>query len=99
VQQFNANETFNSTSPDGPSNVNTVYPAAVVQFTPYDYYAGGWLEPFLNSSYAGSTRTWASSNPLVMYVGQTGLATALSPGTPIITYTSSTGVKFSEWIT
>lgn len=33
-----------------------------------------------------------------MYVNQQGLAYALSAGTATITYTSPTGVKFSEWI-
>jgi hypothetical protein len=33
-----------------------------------------------------------------MYVSQTGLAWAITSGTAIITYTSPTGVKFSEWI-
>jgi uncharacterized protein YjdB len=51
----------------------------------------------LNSNYAGATGTWASSNPLVMYVSQSGLAWALTAGTANITYTSPTGVKFSEW--
>jgi lysophospholipase L1-like esterase len=93
IEQANTNEDNGPTS-----NVNTVYPGAVIQFTPYGYYSNGLLEQFLNSNFAGSTGTWASSNPLVMYVSQKGLAWALSPGTAIITYTSPTGVKFSEWI-
>jgi len=80
------------------TNVNTVGPGTVLQFTPYGWYNNGLLEPFINSTYAGSSGTWASSNPLVMYVSQTGLAWALSPGTAAITYTSPSGVKFSEWI-
>jgi lysophospholipase L1-like esterase len=79
-------------------NVNMVGPNAVVQFTPYGYYAGSLVEPFINDSYAGSNGTWASSNPLVMYVNQRGLAYALSVGSAAITYTSPSGVKFSEWV-
>ena len=93
IEQSNDNEDSGPTR-----NVNTVFPGAVVQFTPYGYYSNGLLEPFINSNFAGSSGTWASSNPLVMYVSQKGLAWALSPGTAIITYTSPTGVHFSEWI-
>jgi hypothetical protein len=46
---------------------------------------------------AGSNGTWVSRNPLVMSVNQQGYAMALTPGTTNITYTSPTGVKFSEW--
>jgi lysophospholipase L1-like esterase len=80
------------------ANVNTVGPNAVVQFTPDGYYAGSLVEPFVNDNYAGSNGTWASSNPLVMYVNQRGLAYALSAGSAAITYTSPSGVKFSEWV-
>jgi RHS repeat-associated protein len=59
--------------------------------------AKSWEKDQLNSNYAGATGTWASSNPLVMYVSQTGLAWAITSGTANITYTSPTGVKFSEW--
>jgi GDSL-like Lipase/Acylhydrolase family len=80
-------------------NVNTVSSQAVIQFTPYGQYSGlAAAQPKLNSDYAGATGTWASSNPLVMYVSQTGLAWAITSGTAIITYTSPAGVKFSEWI-
>jgi hypothetical protein len=80
-------------------NVNTVGSQTVIQFTPYGQYSGlAAAQPMLNSNYAGATGTWASSNPLVMYVSQTGLAWAITSGTAIITYTSPTGVKFSEWI-
>jgi acyl-CoA thioesterase-1 len=80
------------------SNVNTVGPNAIVQFTPEGYYANSLVEPFLNDSFAGASGTWASSNPLVMYVSQRGTAYALSPGAASITYRSPSGVKFSEWI-
>ena len=50
-----------------------------------------------NDNFAGSSGTWASSNPLVMYVNQRGLTWSLSPGAANITYTSPAGVKFSEW--
>jgi GDSL-like Lipase/Acylhydrolase family len=94
VQQANPNVDGNVPVVNG----NTVSGGAVLQFTPYGYYRNGLLEPFINSNYAGATGTWASSNPLVMYVSQTGLSTALSQGTAIITYRSPTGVKFNEWI-
>ena len=96
VMQPNDNEEGSSTTP--PSNVNGVGPAAVVQFTPVGHYNNGLLEPITNTNFAGSNGTWASSNPLVMYINQRGLAWALSPGTAIITYTSPTGIKFSEWV-
>jgi lysophospholipase L1-like esterase len=84
--------------PNGPKpNVTNVSPQAVIQFTPYGQYEGGLVKPLINSTYAGSTGTWESSNPLVMYIGQTGLATALSPGGVVITYKSPSGVAFNEW--
>jgi hypothetical protein len=84
--------------PSNPVNVNTVPTGAAVQFTPYGWYNNGLVEPFTNTNFSGSSGTWASSNPLVMYVNQQGLAFALSGGTASITYTSPTGVKFSEWV-
>jgi hypothetical protein len=79
-------------------NGNTVSTQAVMQFTPYGVYSGlAAAQPMLNANFTGSTGTWASSNPLVMYVNQTGRAWALTAGTTNITYTSPTGVKFSEW--
>jgi lysophospholipase L1-like esterase len=84
--------------PNGPKpNVTFVSPEAVIQFTPYGQYEGGLVEPLINSTYAGSTGTWSSSDPLVMYISQKGLATALSPGGVVITYKSPSGVAFNEW--
>jgi acyl-CoA thioesterase I len=85
---------------DQPSvtNVNTGLPGNVYQFIPYGWYNNGLVEPFVNGTFAGSSGTWASSNPLVMSVSQTGVVWALSPGTAAITYTSPSGVKFNEWI-
>ena len=80
------------------SNVNTVSPHAVLQFTPVGLYSDGSQQPFLNSNFQGASGTWTSSNPLVMYVNQTGQASALSPGTAIIHYVTPGGVPFSEWI-
>jgi hypothetical protein len=80
-------------------NGNTASTQAVIQFTPYGVYSGlAAAQPMLNANLAGATGTWASSNPLAFYVNQQGLAWALAGGTSIITYTSPTGVKFSEWI-
>ncbi len=95
-----SNTPLNVSAPSSPleANVNTVSPGFVLQFTPYGWYNNGLVEPFNNSNYTGSSGTWASSNPLVMYVSQTGVAYALTPGTAAITYTSPSGVKFSEWI-
>jgi hypothetical protein len=70
IEQGRPNETSNGPAP----NVNTVYPEAVIQFTPYGSYSNGWVGPLLNSNFTGSTGTWTSSNPLVMYVSQKGLA-------------------------
>jgi GDSL-like Lipase/Acylhydrolase family/Bacterial Ig-like domain (group 2) len=80
------------------TNVNSGVPGNVFQFTPYGWYNNGLVEPFVNNTFEGSSGTWASSNPLVMSVSQTGVAWALSPGTAAITYTSPSGVKFNEWI-
>ena len=95
-----SNRPLNIAIPPSPlqSNVNTVGPGYQLQFIPYGWYNNGPVEPFVNSTYLGSSGTWASSNPLVMYVNQTGVAWALTPGTAAITYTSPSGVKFSEWI-
>lgn len=91
-----ANDRVNAGTPI--VNGNTVSTQALIQFTPYGVYSGlSAAQPMLNSNYAGATGTWASSNPLVMYVSQSGLAWALTAGTANITYTSPTGVKFSEW--
>jgi acyl-CoA thioesterase I len=95
-----SNHPLNIAAPSSPlrANVNTVSPGFVLQFTPYGWYNNGLVEPFINSNYVGSSGTWASSNPLVMYVSQTGVAWALTPGTAAITYTAPSGVKFNEWI-
>jgi hypothetical protein len=79
-------------------NVNSVGSDTFIQFTPQGLYSDGSVHPLLNSTFAGSSGTWASSNPLVMYVSQKGLAWALTPGTAAITYTSPTGVRFNEWV-
>jgi hypothetical protein len=94
-----SNQSLDVGAPSSPllTNVNTVGPGFVVQFTPYGWYNNGLVEPFVNSNYVGSTGTWASSNPLVMNVSQTGLAWALTAGTANITYVSPTGVRFNEW--
>jgi hypothetical protein len=80
------------------TNQNTVAPGTLLQFTPIGYYSDGSSHPQLNSSYAGASGTWTTSNPQVMYVSQTGKATAYAAGTAIIKYTSPNGVAFSEWI-
>jgi lysophospholipase L1-like esterase len=94
IQQENLNEGILTPTP----NVNTVYPGAVLQFTPVGLYSDGSQQPFVNSNFQGASGTWTSSNPLVMYVNQTGQTWALSPGTAIIHYVTPSGVPFSEWI-
>lgn len=79
------------------ANVNTWSPGAQIQFTPVGYYAGGVIYPQVNSNIVGATGAWTSSNPLVMYIGPTGMAWTLTPGTTIIRYTSPSGVAFSQW--
>jgi hypothetical protein len=91
-------EQANQANPINPVNTNVVGTEAVIQFTPYGQYNNGVVEPLINSTYAGSTGTWESSNPLVMYISQTGLATSLSQGYAVITYKSPSGVKFNEWV-
>jgi hypothetical protein len=80
------------------SNVNTTPAGATIQFTAMGYYNTGLVLPFVNSSFAGSNGTWASSNPLVVYINQMGIAWTISPGTAIITYATPNGVKFNEWV-
>ena len=94
VEQGTPNETSNGPAP----NVNTVYPGATIQFTPYGMYSNGLVEPMLNSNFAGASGTWTSSNPLVIYVNQKGLAWSLSPGTATIRYSSPGGVSFNGWV-
>jgi hypothetical protein len=93
VQAASLNEGLGVPTP----NVNTVGPNSVIQFTPQGLYSDGTVRPLLNSTFGGSSGTWTTSNPLVMFVNQKGLAWALSPGTANIIYTSPTGVRFSEW--
>jgi hypothetical protein len=85
---------------NGPAenNVNTVVPGVYIQFTPMGKYSDGNLYPMLNTNFRGSSGTWTTSNPLVIYVSPTGMAWPLTPGTATIRYTSLDGVKFSEWI-
>ena len=79
-------------------NQNTVFPGMTLQFTPWGLYSDGVSRPLLNSNFAGSSGTWTSSNPTVMYVTQTGVAYALSPGQSWIRYVSPNGVAFSPWV-
>jgi Bacterial Ig-like domain (group 2) len=82
----------------GGPNINEMVLSQQAQFTPYGYYNGGLVEPFTNTNYlTGSSGTWASSNPLVAQVNQTGHVWALTVGKTNITYTSPTGVRFNEW--
>jgi len=74
------------------SNVNTTPTGTRVKFTPVGLYRNVAYEPITNTNIYGASGTWASSNPLVMYVNPQGLAYALSGGTANITYTSPTGV-------
>jgi lysophospholipase L1-like esterase len=93
VQQSNGNED------SGPApNVNTVQPGAVLQFTPTALYSDGCQQVLLSTNLQGSNGAWTSSNPLVMYVNQSGMTWAVSQGTAIIRYQSPNGFKFSERI-
>jgi hypothetical protein len=88
----------NTQANGGPlTNINTVTPPSVVQFTPIGYYSDGSQHPMLNS-FQGSSGTWTSSSPLVMTVNQLGVSWSISPGTTIIRYTAPNGVAFSEWV-
>jgi Bacterial Ig-like domain (group 2) len=83
---------------EGGVNVNTVNPGSFLQFTPIGQYSDGSTHPQLNTTFAGASGTWTSSNPQVMSVSQTGRAASLTPGTAVIKYTAPNGVQFSEWI-
>jgi hypothetical protein len=78
-------------------NVNGGVPGVAVQFTPYGLYSDGSTRAPRNSTFGGSTGTWTSSNPAVMYVDQRGRAWAVGKGTASISYISPTGVHFSPW--
>jgi hypothetical protein len=93
VQQSNGNEDSGPT-PD----VNTVQPGAVLQFTPTALYSDGSQQALLSNNLQGSNGAWTSSNPLVMYINQSGMTWAVSQGTAIIRYQTPSGMKFSEWI-
>jgi hypothetical protein len=80
------------------TNINTVTTPSVIKFIPIGYYSDGSQHPMLNSSFQGSSGTWASSNPLVMTVNQLGVAWAISSGATSITYTAPNGVAFSRWV-
>jgi GDSL-like Lipase/Acylhydrolase family len=79
-------------------NQNSVVPGMSLQFTPWGTYSDNVTRPLLNSNFAGSSGTWTSNNPSVMYVTPNGLAYALSPGTAWISYVSPQGVAFSPWV-
>jgi hypothetical protein len=80
------------------TNANTLTLHHEIQFTPYGQYTGGLVEPLTNTNYlTGSNGTWASSDPLVMFVNQSGHAWALTTGTANISYVSPTGVKLNMW--
>ena len=83
---------------DYPANVNTGSSSGQYQFTPVAVFSDGSTHPLQNSTVAGSSGTWTSSNPQAFFITQTGLATALGAGTSIIKYTAPNGVQFSEWI-
>lgn len=92
-----ANET---TITDGPvSNVNTVPPGPILQFTVVASYSNGASQQTLfNTNFAtGSNGTWTSSNPLVGYVTQDGEFWALNAGSTIVKFTLPNGV-WNEWI-
>jgi hypothetical protein len=81
------------------ANVNTWTPGAVIQFTAIGYAAGGVIYPQINTNLIGSSAgTWTSSNPLVGYIGPTGLFWTLTPGKTTVKYTTASGIVFSEWI-
>jgi hypothetical protein len=79
-------------------NQNSVVPGMSLQFTPWGAYSDGVTRPLLNTNFVGSSGTWTSNNPSVMYVTPNGLAYALSPGTAWISYVSPGGVSFSPWV-
>ena len=79
-------------------NVNTVQPEALLKFIPIGYYSDGSRHAVINSTFQGASGTWTSSNPTAIYVNQSGLAWALSPGRTTIKYTPPNGVAFTPWV-
>ena len=79
------------------AGVNRVFTSATLQFTPTGAYSDGIARALYNTTFAGSSGTWTSSDPYVMYISQTGLAWAMSAGTATIKYISPTGIRFAEW--
>jgi Bacterial Ig-like domain (group 2) len=94
IEPADANIGVSYNTPD----VNRVFTSATLQFMPTGAYSDGVTRPLYNTNFAGTSGTWTSSDPYVMYVSQTGLAWAMSAGSATIKYISPTGVHFSQWI-
>jgi hypothetical protein len=86
-----------NTYPSVRTNINTVSPGATVQFTPKATWTDGVTRPMTNVPYGGVLGTWSSSNPKVVGIDQHGFASAYTPGTATIHFTSATGQVFSPW--
>jgi hypothetical protein len=78
-------------------SVNTVAIGAGIQFTPQATWSDGVTRPMQNIPYGGVLGMWVSSNPKVMTVNQQGFATAFTPGTTSIRFTTTSGHTFSPW--
>jgi hypothetical protein len=86
-----------NTYPSVRTSVNTVSPGATLQFTPTATWTDGVSRPMTNVPYGGVLGTWSSSNPKVVGIDQHGFASAYTPGTAMIHFTSATGQVFSPW--
>jgi lysophospholipase L1-like esterase len=80
------------------SDVNSVPQGTSLQFTAYGVFGHSVLGVMMNTNFAGLNGTWTSSDPSVMYVGYSGTAFAISPGTATISYISPSGVSFAPWV-
>jgi Bacterial Ig-like domain (group 2) len=85
------------TLPNPPTNQNSVSPGATLQFTPQATWTDGVTRPMTNVPYGGVLGTWSSSNPKVVGIDEHGFASAYTPGTATIHFTSATGQVFSPW--
>jgi lysophospholipase L1-like esterase len=79
-----------------PDHATTMVQGDSLLFTAYGVFSDGIPRPLLNTNFAGSAGNWASNNPTVLYVGYNGEAYAYAPGEATITFTSLSGIPFSQ---
>jgi hypothetical protein len=90
-------DAYATTYPSVLTNVNTISPGGIIQFTPQATWTDGVTRPMLNVPIGGVLGTWSSSNPKIAAVDRNGVVNAYSPGTTTIHFTTAAGQVFSPW--